>query len=144
MLGLGVNRAGQGIVLVLRRRPRPRKDVFARDAFELKKGSPAPWLVGRGSRNNPWHRQGPRIGPTTPRCLDRKARRAVAQRVTKIFKHEDEHEHEDDIALRQTARHRLEQRFDRLHRLIPHIRNAETLPFDLPVTAIDLETEFIP
>ena len=50
MLGLGVNRAGQGIVLVLRRRPRPRKDVFAGDAIEVKKGSPAPWLVGRGSR----------------------------------------------------------------------------------------------
>ena len=46
--------------------------------------------------------------------------------------------------LRQTAAHRFQQRLDRLDRLIPHIRDPETLPLDLPVTAIDLEAEFIP
>ena len=62
------------------------------------------------------------------------------------FEDEDENEYARTIwdALRQTAAHRFQQRFDRLDRLIPHIRNPETLPFDFPVTAIDLETEFIP
>src|SRR5215813_5358431 len=47
-------------------------------------------------------------------------------------------------ALRQTTAHSLEQRLNRLDCLIPHVRDPETFPFDLPVATVDLETEFIP
>jgi hypothetical protein len=77
--------------------------------------------------------------------MGRRTRRAVAQRVT-VRRGLGRYDDEDDInaPLRQTARHRVEQGLNGLHRFVPHIRNPETFAFDLSVAAIDLETELVP
>jgi hypothetical protein len=86
MFGSEVNRAGQGIVLG------PREDVFPCDAIEVKKGSPAPWLVGRGSRNDKDFSRSCRLGTYEITRLGRKTRRAVRRDPASDHPFEDENE----------------------------------------------------